>query len=469
MAISRRAMLFGGAAAAVAVPMGLHLRWGAQDFTRDGFVLEPPPAPAGRVNWSNWSGIERATPRSVAVAKDEAALGKVLADATAPIRPVGSGHSFCALVPSQGTIIDISPMAGVIAEDKAAGTVTLGAGTRLQQAARLLADRGLAFSNLSDIDTQTLAGMFATATHGTGLTLPPIHDHVSGFRIMLASGEVRDVTAASDPALFAAGKVSLGALGVITRYTLKPVPAFDLRRKMWAEPIETLLPRIDALARAHRNFEFFYLPGTGRAAGLIHDIHTGPVTGRAASGDEEVISGLKLLRDEFGWWPWLRGYIAGREFPDGTVEESSDASWKLLATGRPTRFNEMEYELPIAGGKLALREVLAAADAEKRLYFPTETRFTAGDTAWLSPFNAGPRMSISIHTPAAEDVDFLFKVFEPIFLKHGGRPHWGKLHSLKREQFRRLYPRFDDFAALRKSLDPQERLLNPFLAELFAA
>ena len=467
MALSRRALILGGCAVAAVVPVGLHLNWGAKDFVRAGFTPDAPAAPAGRVNWSNWSGIQRATPKKLAVAKDEAALKQIFAEGSAPFRPVGSGHSFCALVPTDGTIIDISPMAGVISQDKAAGTVTFGAGTRLQQAARLLADRGLAFSNLSDIDTQTLAGMFATATHGTGQSLTAIHDHITGFRIMLPSGEVRDVSAASDPDLFAAGKVSLGALGVITQYTVKPVPAFNLKRKLWSEPIATLLPKIDDLAKNNRNFEFFYLPSTGMAAALTHNLHAGPITGRQESGDDEVITGLKQLRDEFGWWPWLRSYIANREMPQGVIEDSSDESWKLLATGRPLKFNEMEYELPIEGGKRALLEVIAAADAQKNLFYPTETRFIAADDAWLSPFNAGPRLSISVHTSAEEDVDFLYSVFEPIFRKHGGRPHWGKLHSLKREDFRKLYPKFDDFAALRKTLDPQGKMLNPFLSELF--
>jgi FAD-linked oxidoreductase len=469
MALSRRALLLGGAVAAVAVPAGLHLSWGARDFTRKGFVAEPPPAPPGRVNWSNWSGIQRATPRAIVVAKDEASLRAAMLEGAAPIRPVGSGHSFAPLVPSEGTIIDISPMAGIISEDKAAGTVTFVAGTRLQHAARLLAERGLAFANLPDITTQTFGGMFSTATHGTGLLLPPIHDHIVGFRIMLPNGEMREATVNRDPDLFAAGKVSLGALGVITQYVIKPVPAFNLRRKLWTESIETLVPRIDVLARQHRNFEFYYLPATGKAAAIVHDVHTGAISGREPSTDDATVASLKDLRDSLGWWPWLRGVIADQAIPDGQVEDSTDESWKLLATGRPIKFNEMEYELPIESGTLALKEALAAADAQKNLFFPIEVRLTAGDTAWLSPFSDGPRMSISIHTAADEDVDFLYTVFEPIFRKHGGRPHWGKLHSLKRDDFGKLYPKFDAFAALRKTLDPQGRMLNPFLTELFGA
>ncbi len=51
--------------------------------------------------------------------------------------------------------------------------------------------------------------------------------------------------------------------------------------------------------------------------------------------------------------------------------------------------------------------------------------------------------------------------------KHGGRPHWGKLNTLGREDFRKLYPRWDDFAAVRRELDPQGRFLNDYLRKLF--
>ena len=45
----------------------------------------------------------------------------------------------------------------------------------------------------------------------------------------------------------------------------------------------------------------------------------------------------------------------------------------------------------------------------------------------------------------------------------GGRPHWGKLHTLDAEELRRRYPRFDEFTALRDRLDPGGLLRNDYL------
>ena len=46
--------------------------------------------------------------------------------------------------------------------------------------------------------------------------------------------------------------------------------------------------------------------------------------------------------------------------------------------------------------------------------------------------------------------------------------HWGKLHFLTPERLHELYPRADDFIAIRRELDPQGLFLNDHLRPLFA-
>ncbi|MFK7915317.1 MAG: FAD-binding protein, partial [Pseudomonadales bacterium] len=286
MALSRRTLLATGAiTAAVGIPVVQHVSWSKQSFKRDGFVESPPGPPEGRRNWSNWSGIERATPHTIAVPANDAELAELIRNSTDPIRPVGTGHSFTGLVPSDGIIVDVSRFTGLLTHDPVAMTATFGAGTRLRQASRALSEVGLGFPNMPDIDVQTLAGSFATATHGAGAGLTAIHDYAIGFRLITAAGDVVDVTEASHPELFAAGKVSLGALGVITQYTLRVVPAFKLLRTVTVMTIEDIMDQAVAAAQSHRGYEFFYLPGTGYGAVLVHDVTDEPDTG--AVSDEE--------------------------------------------------------------------------------------------------------------------------------------------------------------------------------------
>nr|WP_321360572.1 D-arabinono-1,4-lactone oxidase [uncultured Hyphomonas sp.] len=468
MSTTRRAVLLGtaGLAAAVAIPGIQYARWSMKDFSRDGYAPGLPPAPEGEVAWSNWSGIQQSTPKQIAVPATEADLASALAEARR-VRPVGSGHSFTGLVPSEHMIVDASRFSGLISADAETRKATIGAGTRIRQAARELDGVGLALQNLPDVDVQTLAGSFSTSTHGTGRTLQPLHAHIEGFRIVQADGTAHDVSAASDPDLFMAGQVSLGALGVITRYTLNCVPTYNLKRRVWVEKLDTLLDQVMDLSQQHRNFEFYYFPFTGYAAGISHDLFEGNVTGRVSDEDEDTLAGLKQLRDVFGWSAWLRKRIAAGSLPKGLIEESSDTYWKLLATARPTKFNEMEYHIPLENGLTCLREIIAALESRNDTFFPVEVRITAPDNAWLSPFNDGPRMSIATHAAVDEPYNYFFSVLEPIHRAHGGRPHWGKLHSLGKEELITLYPDFQNFLDLRASLDPEGKFLNPHLAHLF--
>jgi FAD/FMN-containing dehydrogenase len=153
----------------------------------------------------------------------------------------------------------------------------------------------------------------------------------------------------------------------------------------------------------------------------------------------------------------------------GTPEEAVDEGWKLLSTERPVRFNEMEFHMPADAQLSALKEVVATIEKHRPdVFFPIETRRIATDDAWLSPFQGGEHGSVAVHAYYKDDYDFFFTLIEPIFRRHGGRPHWGKLNNLKTQDFAALYPRWNDFVALRRQMDPDGRLMNSYLKGIMA-
>ena len=150
-------------------------------------------------------------------------------------------------------------------------------------------------------------------------------------------------------------------------------------------------------------------------------------------------------------------------------EEAIDIGWKLLSTERPIRFNEMEFHLPADVQLTALQEVVRTIERERPdVFFPIEARRIAPDNAWLSPFQGGPCGSIAVHAYYKDDYEFMFRLIEPILRRYGGRPHWGKLNSLKGPDFAALYPKWKEFLGLRQTLDPQGRLLNDYLKSIFS-
>ena len=118
-----------------------------------------------------------------------------------------------------------------------------------------------------------------------------------------------------------------------------------------------------------------------------------------------------------------------------------------------------------------MREILKTIYDEKiDVQFVLEYRYVGADKDWLSmSYGEHSHATISIHRMASEDYRPYFNRIEPIFWKYGGRPHWGKVHSLTHKELSGLYPRFNDFMELRQELDPRGRMLNPHVRALFNA
>lgn len=461
--ISRRAALAAGTAAVAAAGAG-----GVWLAARDKPEPPSPPSldPQNRMLWRNWSGIAHGYPAQRLAPRTEAEVAELLKTAPAPVRAVGAGHSFTALVPTDGAIVTLDNLAGVAGWQGTDAVVR--AGTRLGALGPALAARGRAMANLPDINKQSLGGCLATATHGTGQGLKALHGDVTALRLATVSGEILDCDATRNPDIFQAAKVSLGALGIITQVRLATTANRRLHRRVWVEPLEETLAQAEARWSRHRNFEFFAVPFTDLAANVSHDETDAPATVRGPSSDDAFLEVLKQLRNLTRFSTPLRKAAAKALLGGAEPEEAVDEGWKLLSTERPVRFNEMEFHLPAETHLLALREVLAAIETHRPdVFFPVEARRIAADEAWLSPFQGGPRGSIAIHCHYKDDYAFLFSLIQPILRRHGGRPHWGKLHSLTAPDLAALYPDWDRFHEVRRRLDPDGRLLNPYLRGLF--
>lgn len=469
MNITRRAALTAAGAGLVVAGAGA----GAYEFAT--YEKPEPPAPPltdgkGHVVWRNWSGIRHSYPTERLSPSTEEELAQILKTAPAPIRAVGAGHSFMPLVPTDGTLLSLDSMAGIVAVD--GDEVTVKAGTRLGDLGPLLAGHGRAMANLPDINKQSLGGALATATHGTGKALPALHGTVTALRLVTPEGMVIDCDATKNKDLFDAARVSLGSLGIISQARIRTIANRRLHRRVWLESFEETLAQAEARWRAHRNFEFYAVPFTGLAANITHDETDEAARPRGPETDSQFLEALKVLRNLFGFSNAVRRAAAQLVLWDAEAhpEEAVDEGWKLLSTDRPVRFNEMEFHLPADEQLATLREVVAAIEAHRPdVFFPIEARRIAPDDAWLSPFQGGERGSIAVHCYYKDEWEFLFALIEPILRRHGGRPHWGKLNSLKTADFAALYPRFKDFADLRRQLDPQGRMLNPYLRGVFAA
>ncbi|MEX6725755.1 D-arabinono-1,4-lactone oxidase [Parapedomonas caeni] len=429
---------------------------------------EPPSPPArdenGHLLWRNWSGSAHAYPAARAAPASEDELAALMRTAQGPIRVVGAGHSFMPLVPTDGTLVTLDRLAGLVHHDAATHQATVRAGTRLGDLGPALAAIGQEMPNLPDINKQALGGALATATHGTGLDVQALHGSVTAMRLVTARGDILDIDATRQPDLFAAARVGLGAFGVVTQVTLRNSALTRVHKRTTILPLEQVMAQWPRLYGAHRNAEFFALPFTGYAAVVTVDETDRPVQPRGPDRDTETLMDLKRLRDLFHLSTPVRKRVARALMADIPPEEAVDEGWKLLSNERPVRFHEMEFHLPIEVQMAALRDIVGTIETHRPdVFFPIEARIIKADDAWLSPFNGRTCGSLAVHAYYKDDYRFLFELIEPIFRRYGGRPHWGKLNTLTATDFAGLYPRWNDAMALRQALDPDGRLLNTYL------
>jgi FAD/FMN-containing dehydrogenase len=128
----------------------------------------------------------------------------------------------------------------------------------------------------------------------------------------------------------------------------------------------------------------------------------------------------------------------------------------------------MEYAVPRARGPECLKEIVATIRAQKiNTGFPIEYRAVAADDVWLSPFYERDSATIAVHQYHRVDTTKLFSACEAVFRRYEGRPHWGKRHTRSADELEVLYPKFNEFRALRRRLDPGGKFLNPYLREMF--
>lgn len=433
--------------------------------------------------WRNWSQALSCAPADLVQASSEedivSAISAAREKGRGPVRVAGSGHSFTPIVVTDGTLIDISRHGGVVAADAATGLARVRAGTCIADLGQPLLDAGLALENQGDINRQTIAGAVSTGTHGTGITLGCLSTQLAGFRLATADGHVVACTEESDADLFKAGCVSLGTLGALTEVTLRCVPAYVLKEMGGRMPVSELFANIDDLISANRHFEFFWFPFADEVlVKFLNPTDEPPRPQRPRKSPPLEHYAMTAACELARVAPFLRGPLqrfltrqaGGRYMTTGEFSQKGKVrhAYQAFPSDRNVRFNEMEYAVPVEKGPDCVREV---ADYMRKqggnFIFPIEYRTVRGDDLWLSPFHGRDSATIAVHQYAKQPYRRLFEGVEAIFRSYQGRPHWGKLHSLTARELAPLYPRWDDFQALRRRLDPEGLFLTPYLARLF--
>ena len=218
----------------------------------------------GRKKWKNWAGSVTASPERVLRPESVEELQQAVVDAPRhwKIRMAGSGHSFTPIVPSDHLLLLPSDFGEELGIDSQRMTARIPAGMVLHEVNLRLAADGYALANMGDITAQTVAGSISTSTHGTGRGFTGLAGQVVGFSLVTATGEWLHCNEQENADVYRLGRVSLGALGILTHVEMKIVPAFRLRAVEEPRQLDSVLNDFDSIIDSSDHYEFYWVPHT---------------------------------------------------------------------------------------------------------------------------------------------------------------------------------------------------------------
>jgi alditol oxidase len=378
--------------------------------------------------------------------------------AAAPrVRVLGSRHSFNGIADSK-ELVTLSAIPADVVVERAAGTVSFGAGMTYSELARTLKHERLALHNMASLPHISVAGAVATATHGSGDASGNLATAVAGMEIVTSGGEV--VTAARGDADFDGLVIGLGALGAVTRLTLDVEPAYEVRQRVFEGLAwDALYEHFDDISASGDSVSVFT-----RWRETVDQVW---VKSRVTDAPEQVRGDL------FGAFPATvdRHPILGLDPVNCTPQLGRPGPWsdrlshfRLGFTPSSGEELQSEFLVPREHAVAAIMAMRALEDRIRPVLQVCEIRTIAADRLWMSPQYGGD--TIGIHftwMPEPRAVSHVLAEVEAALAAFQARPHWGKLFSADAATLAVLYERLPDFIRLIEWLDPRGAFCNPWL------
>lgn len=425
----------------------------------------------------NWDGSQWWRPSAIHHPADEQDVARIVrraAEEGRRVKPIGGALSWSDAidVPAEALRLDRMTKIDVDAESK---RVRVQAGARLADINEALARHGLALDSFGSIVMQTAAGYLGTGSHGTGGRTPILASRVTRLRLVDGQGDVHELDARNEPELFAAARVHLGCLGVVTEVTLECIDAFRLEERLELLPFDEALTDFDRIVEENDYVKLWWLPYTDEIQVWRFNKTDLPRTPTTVQGwlDSSGVSGglftalLAFSRGFPSTTPFINRAVQTVSFGPHSRVDRSDKVFRYA--GVIPKHQEVEYAVPRQRAAAAIDEVRRTVLAARyRVNFPLEVRFVAADDVPMSPTCGRESCYIGAYVASRSWAEGYFEDFETLIADYAGRPHWGKTFTRTAAELRDLYPGYDRFDELRRRCDPRGVFRNSFVDRVFS-
>ena len=406
-----------------------------------------------------------------------------------PLRPQGSGSACNSCNTTEtGTTIRMAGLNRILHVDPVNYTTTVQAGVSLGELVSELAEHGLELAGSYDLSGRTVGGAVAAPCFGPtiGNNGSYFSSNVISLKLVRADGQVVKV-GASQSNLIGAFRSSFGLLGIIHEVTLRVRPIQVFKASHRRVSIDKFASIIDALAGADIGFKFYLMPWRDRVYLDARRYESGPGNSYTAPwklkdwGESTVLPNMFKSLSRVVPMQSLRYRLA--DTISATTQGLVNSRYVVSGSNATAQCNSR--------GKRGSRQSFYSTWCFPAVDFSMVTRayrdFSASNYAssgyrcdlpavgyrlgkdpgsLLSPSFDEPMIALtSASTQEKGWHDFAIDLAE-FAEKWGGIPLISQSRSLRAEHVIQSYNRrLDFFRRLRRRMDPDNRLLNPFLAQ----
>ncbi|WP_329412908.1 FAD-binding oxidoreductase [Streptomyces sp. NBC_00704] len=412
----------------------------------------------------------RTYPEAVAAVRDCGARGAI---------PRGLGRAYGdAAQNAGGTVVDVTGLDRIHVVDADAGVVLCDAGVSLHRLTEVLLPLGWFVPVTPGTRYVTVGGAIAADIHGKNHHVSgSFARHVTSFELLTADGTVRTVRPGTP--LFDATAGGMGLTGIVLTATVR------------LQPVETSLMCVDTERTADLDDLMARLTdGDHRhrySVAWIDLLARGAATGRAVltRGDHAPLDALppRTRRTPLAFRP-SRLPAPPAHLPDGLVTRTGVALFNELwyrrapraRTGELQRLSAffhpldgvphwnrvygrggfVQYQFVVGHGREeTLRRIVQRISARRcPSFLAVLKRFGEADPGWLSFPRPGWTLALDVPAGLPGLGAFLDELDEEVAAA-GGRVYLAKDSRLRPDLLAAMYPRLDDFRALRAELDPR--------------
>ena len=440
-------------------------------------------------NWSKTNPL--ACLHQVLYPKDEQDLVDILKqNSKSKIRVVGTGLSYEPIhsifsEDSDAILLNLKCFQGIVSFNN--NSVTFRAGTQLDTIYKYLIDNGKMLpASPGVIGIQTIAGAISTGTHGQGMNQSSLCEVVLALKIVLSDGNIEVIDETNDH--FGAFIMSLGCLGIITEVTLRTVPNQIMTCKKITTNYENLCCLFTEMNLNSRFSKAWWFSWTDEVVIWqvndatdqeidIYNKRNQQLTCISSTIDNKMNDTIDKAAVKIGYETKDLEYN-GKHFETITrFKSTTDVTgnvYQILCKGIPAPQINCEIAVPFDQMVEVLNELCHWQKiTETTLHYPFILRCTGPSKAWLNPAYSQNVCYIGFLVYLAKDGSFIDKSFDmmkeiqKILAKNKGIPHFGKHFVYDLYNFHELLPKWKDFIALKKKLDPNGRFENSYITNLF--